>query len=154
MGVDRIELALGPGLIEQSELDRNIVKPAGCETAVEMPQSWNDHSNNRNLDVGAGVIEDEKIEAGPFGKRHAGLHLPARIELAEVRTEARSDRGMAAWDQIGIVVQSQWSNAVKSIRLPASHETDGHELVQLGERAQNGDPGIEVRAGAKLDIVP
>ena len=63
MGVDGIKLILGPGLVQQSELDRNVIKPAGCKTAVEMPQSWNDHSSNRYSDVGARVIENEEIVA-------------------------------------------------------------------------------------------
>jgi hypothetical protein len=36
MGVDRIELGLGPGPVQQSELDRNVIKPAGCETAINL----------------------------------------------------------------------------------------------------------------------
>jgi hypothetical protein len=61
MRVDRIELGLGPGPVQQSELDRNVIKPAACETAVEVSQSWNDHSSNGYSDVGARVIENEEI---------------------------------------------------------------------------------------------
>ena len=66
------------------------------------------------------------------------------------------DRRIAAWRQIGMVPQAQWSGAVEARFLagPASHETDGQELVELGQRAQQGNPGIEVRAGTELDIFP
>ena len=53
-----------------------------------------------------------------------------------------------------MVLQAQWSGAVEARFLsgPASHETDGQELVQLGQRAQQGDAAIKVRAGPELDI--
>jgi hypothetical protein len=38
--------------IQQSELYRNIVKPARSEAAIEMPQSRNDHSDDVDLNVG------------------------------------------------------------------------------------------------------
>ena len=84
MGVDRIEISLGPGLVQQSELDRNVIKPAGCETAVEMSQPWNNHSSNRYSDVGARMIENEEIVARSFGKQQAGLHLLTSVEVAEL----------------------------------------------------------------------
>ena len=84
MGVDRIEIGLGPGLVQQSELDRNVIKPAGCETAVEMSQPWNNHSSNRYSDVGARVIENEEIVACSVGNRHAGIYLLTSVEMAEL----------------------------------------------------------------------
>ena len=35
----------------------------------------------------------------------------------------------------------------------AAHEADGQKLIELGQRAQQGDARIEVRAGAELDIL-
>src|SRR5580704_10838890 len=84
VGVNRIELVLRQRRIAQSELYRNIVKPAGCETAIEMPQSRNDHSDDRDLDIGTRLIEDEEVEACSLGKAHAGGHLVTRIEMVEL----------------------------------------------------------------------
>ena len=85
MGVDRIELAFRYRLIPQSELDRNIVKPAGREAAVEMPQPRNGHANDRHLNVGAGVIENKEIMPRSLGDLDAGQHLLACVELTELR---------------------------------------------------------------------
>ena len=154
MGVNWIELVFRQRPVSQSELYRNIVKPARREAAIEMPHSRNDHSDDRDLDVGACLIEDEEIEARSLGEAHAGRHLLARVETAELRAEVRLDRRIAARRQIGMVLQAQWSGAVKARFLPgpAAHETDGQELVQLGQRTQQGDPRIEMRAGTELDI--
>ena len=127
MRVNRIELVFRQPRVTQSELDRNIVKPAGRETAIEVPQSRNDHSDDRDVDIGAGLIEDEEIEALPLGEAHAGGHLLARVETAELHAGARLDHRIVAWSQKGMVPQAQWSGAVKTIFLSgsASHETDG-----------------------------
>ena len=89
MGVNRIELVFLERPVAQSELYRNIVKPARREAAIEMPQSRNDHSDDRDLDVGTRLIEDEEIEARLLGEAHAGRHLLARVEMAELRAEVR-----------------------------------------------------------------
>ena len=88
MGVNWIELVFRQRPVPQSELDRNIVKPARREAAIEMPQSRNDHSDDRDVDVGTRLIEDEEVEARSLGEMHAGGHLLARIETAELRAEA------------------------------------------------------------------
>src|SRR5262249_62173140 len=85
LGMKRIELAFRQRLVSPSELDRDIVKPARCEAAIEMPQSRDDHSGDRDLDVGARLIEDEEIEARALGQGHAGGHLRARVEIAQTR---------------------------------------------------------------------
>src|ERR1700722_17426843 len=138
MGVSRIELVLRQRLVAQSELDRHIVKPAGREAAIEMPQSRNDHSDDRDLDVGAGLIEDEEVEALSLGKAHASGHLLARVEMAELRIGAQPGRRMADWRQEGMVPQVQRRGAVKArfLPAPASQQTDGQKLIQLGQRAQ------------------
>ena len=79
----RIELVFRKRPISQSKLYRDIVKPTRCEAAIEMPQSRHDHPDNRDLDVGAGLIEDEEIEALSLGEAHASHHLLAPIETAE-----------------------------------------------------------------------
>src|SRR5882672_4923342 len=153
--MERVELAFQQRLIPQSKLYRNIVKPAGCEAAIEMPQSWNDHSDDRDLDVGARLIENEEVEARLLGETHADAHLFVRSETAELRAEVQRSRAIVvAWRQERMVLQPEWSGAVKGrfVRLSASHETDGEELVQLRQRAQGGDSRVEVGAGPELDI--
>src|ERR1700732_1058885 len=131
MGVNRIELVFLERPVAQSELYRNIVKPARRETAIEMPQSRNDHSDDRDLDVGARLIEDEEVEARLLGEAHACRHLLARVEMAELRGDVRLDQRISAWRQVGMVPQAQWSGAVKARFLPgpAAHQTQGQELV-------------------------
>ena len=115
MGVNRIDFVFQHGPVAQSELDRNVVKPAGRETAIEMPQARNDHPDDRHLDVRARLIEDEEIEAGVFGELDAGDHLLTRIEAAELRAEVRANRRTFAWYQIWMILQAQRSDAIETV---------------------------------------
>src|SRR5262245_24375780 len=66
LGVKRVELIFRQRPVSPSKLDRNIVKATGTEAAVEMTQSRNDHSDDRDLDIRARLIEDKEIETrGP-----------------------------------------------------------------------------------------
>src|SRR5882757_4234789 len=112
LGVKRIELVFRQWPVSPSQLDRHIVKPARREAAIEMPQSRNDHPDDRDLDIGAGLIEHEEIEALTLGEVHAGGHLLARVEMAELRAEVGSDGRGAARRQIRIVLQPKWTGAV------------------------------------------
>src|SRR3984957_3514736 len=127
MGVNRIELVFRQGTVAQSELYRHIVKPAGREASIEMPQSRNDHADDRRLDVGARLIEDEEIEARLLREGDAGRHLFACVEMAKLRAELRSDHRIAARGQIEMVLQTQGSGSVKArfFPRPAAHETQG-----------------------------
>ena len=122
-----------------------------------MAQSWNNHSDDRNLDVGAGLIEDEEIEPLSFREMHAGARLLARVETPELRTKVRSDASSAARRQIGMVLQPKWRDAVvlpfvaRWPLIPRTHEADGEKLIELGHRAQHRNPRIEMRAGAEVD---
>src|ERR1700687_5885854 len=131
MGMNRIELVFKHRLVTPSELYRNIVKPARRETAIEMPQSRNDHSDDRDLDIRARLIEHEEIEAYSLGKAYASHHLLARVEMVELRAQARLDRRFVAWRQIRMVSQAQWSGAVKARFFPGptAHQTDRQELI-------------------------
>ena len=141
----RIELVFRQRPIAQSELDRDIVKPAGPKTAIEMPQPRNDHAHDRRLDVGTCLIEDEEIEARALGETHTGLHLLAGVELTEIGVETGPHNRSAARRQIGMVAQSEYRAAVMArlltrfpdlrVRTPAAHETDGQELIELGHCA-------------------
>ena len=104
MGENWIELAFRQRPVTQSELDRNIVKPAQREAAIEMSHSRNDHSDDWYLDVGARLIKDEKIEARLFGERHAGGHLLACVETAKLRAETRFGGRHVAWRQKGVAL--------------------------------------------------
>src|SRR5262249_26662720 len=68
LGMKRIELVFRQRLVSPSELDGDIEKTARREATVEMPQSRNDHSGDRDFDVGARLIEDEEIEARTLGE--------------------------------------------------------------------------------------
>jgi hypothetical protein len=87
LGVKRIEFVFRQRPVTQAKLDRNIVKPAGREAAIEVPQSRNDHSDDRYLDVGARLIKDEEVEAAALDEIHAGSHLLSRVETAESGAE-------------------------------------------------------------------
>ena len=92
--------------IPQSELDRNIVKPAGPKAAIEMPQAGNDHPDDRDLDVGPGLIEDEEIEARAPGDIDAGVDLVAGVvEQAGQGVRIGPRHRSAAWRQERIVLQ-------------------------------------------------
>jgi hypothetical protein len=69
--MERIELVFRQRPISQSELYRDVVKPARREAAIEVPQSRNNDPDNWNLDVGACLIEDEEIESLSLGEAHA-----------------------------------------------------------------------------------
>src|SRR5262245_62689721 len=49
MGVNRIDLVFQHRPVSPPELDRHVVEPAGCKAAIEMPQSRNDDSGDRDL---------------------------------------------------------------------------------------------------------
>src|ERR1700733_15446273 len=106
VGVNRIELVFLEGTVTQSELYRHIVKPAAREAPIEMTQSRNDHPDDRRLDVGTRLIEDEEIEARLLREGDAGDHLFARGEMAKLRAGFRSDHRVAARGQIGMVLQA------------------------------------------------
>ena len=126
-----IELGLRQWPLSKSELYRNIVKPARREAAIEMPHSRNDHSDDRDVDVGARLIEDEEIEPLSHGETHARGHLLVSVETVELRAEAWLDCRIVAWRQKVMVPQAHWSGAIKArfLSSPAPHETDGQELV-------------------------
>src|SRR6516164_9898348 len=155
MGMKRIEFGFWQRSVAQSELYRNIIKPARREAAIKMPHSRNDHPHNRNVDVRPCLIEDKEVPALPLGQTHAGTHLLARVETAHLRAKARLDRWIVAWSQKGMVLYAQRSGPIKARLLssPASsHEADGQELIQFGQRAEQGDSGIKVCAGPELDV--
>src|ERR1700751_1326970 len=110
--VERIELVLRQRSIAQFELYWNIVKPAGREAAIEMAQSRNNDPHDRNLDIRTRLIENEEIESMPFGKFHAGHHLLALVEFAEIRAKIRSNREPAIRRQIGMLPQIKRSGAI------------------------------------------
>src|SRR5665647_17404 len=153
MGEKRSEFVFLQRPVQQPEFDRNIVKPARSEAAIEMSQAGNDDPDDRHLDVGPALIEHEKIEARSPGDVDAGIYLLAR-RVEKTRLPAGAWLHRAARRQEGIVLQAQWSDAVEARFLAgsASHQADRQELVQLRQRTQHGNAGIEVRAGAELDV--
>src|ERR1700744_2428041 len=84
------ELALRQRPIKPSELDRNVVEPAGPEATIEMPQSRNDHASNRDLDVGPRLVEHEEVELHAPHDTQARFHLGTGIvETAELGIRTR-----------------------------------------------------------------
>src|SRR5262245_34113247 len=108
MGMNGIELVLRQRPVSQSELYRNIVKPARREAAIEMPHSRNDHSHHRDANVGARLIEHKEIKALLLGDAHASAHLLAYLETAKLRLGTQLEHRKVAWRQIGMVFQAQW----------------------------------------------
>src|SRR3974390_1249243 len=154
MGMKRIYFVFRQRSVAQSELNRNIIEPARREAAIEMPHSRNDYPHNWNVDVGARLIEDKEVEALPLGQTHAGNHLLARVETADLRAKARLDRWIVAWRQKGMVLYAQRRGPIKTrfLSSPAPHEADGKKLVQFGQCAEQSDSGIKMRAGSELDV--
>src|ERR1700693_2753706 len=153
---ERRKFAFRQRPIQPSELYRNIVKPARSEAAIEIPQCRNDHSDDLDRNGGPRLIEDEEIEAGSPGDVDAGVYLRTRIvDRAEFRAEARGGRRIANGRQEGIVLKTQRSDAVEArfFAGSASHQANRQELVQLRQRAQHGDAGIEMRARTELDVL-
>src|SRR4051795_11097345 len=107
MRVNRIELAFRRRPVAQPERYRNVIKPARRETAIEMPQPRNDHPRDRDIDVGARLIEDEEVEARAPDSLYAGRHLLARVETAERQAGAGLDRRTARRAQIGMILQAE-----------------------------------------------
>ncbi len=102
MRENRVEFVFRERPLTPSELYRNIVEPPGRETAVEVPQSGNDHSDDRNLDVGARLIEDKEIETLSLGNFHAGVHLLVRIETGRTsKSNPHSIAGLSLGDKKG-----------------------------------------------------
>ena len=79
MGEKRSEFVFLQRPVQQPEIDRNIVKPARSEAAIEMPQAGNDDPDDRHLDVGPALIEHKKIETRAPGDLDTGEGLFARV---------------------------------------------------------------------------
>ena len=75
--MSRIEIALSHRPVDPSQFDRNVVKPAGCKAAIEMPQARNEHANDGDLNVGPRLVEHEEIVARPGSDLDAGIDLIA-----------------------------------------------------------------------------
>src|SRR5271170_5848801 len=75
-----------------------------------MPQSGNDHAGNRDLDVGAGLVQDEEIEPKTFDQLDARPHLLAPIVLCEFRKPSPPEGSLAVGLQIGM--PAQWQRIV------------------------------------------
>src|SRR5258706_7178179 len=80
----RVEFVFFELPVKPSKFDRNIIEAAGGETAIEMPQPRNDHSDDRHFDVRPRLIEDEEVQALTLGNPDAGGHLLIRFETAEL----------------------------------------------------------------------
>src|SRR5215467_3430986 len=146
MGMKWIEFSFQQRPVPQPKLHRNVVKAARCESTIKMPHSRNDHSDDRYINVGTGLIENEKVEPLLLGKTDAGSHLLARAKAADLRVKIRLDRSFVAWRQKRMIAQTQRGGPIKArfFSGPTSHEANGQKLVQFGHRAEQRDPRIKV----------
>ena len=83
-GEKGIEIGLPHRPLAQTERDGRVVETTGPEATIEMPQSRNDHPDDRHVNVRARLIEDEEIMSSPRGELDAGQHLVAAVELREI----------------------------------------------------------------------
>ena len=109
---ERREFAFQPRAIQQSKPHGNIVKPARREAAIEMPQAWNEHANDRDLNVGPRLVEHEEIVTCLGRDLDTGIHLIARVVVNLKAGSRRNDR-IVAWDQERIIFQAQRIDTVK-----------------------------------------
>src|SRR6516164_722974 len=89
LGVKRIELAFRYWPVTPSELYGDIVKPAGSEAAVKVPQAWHNHAYNGDLDIRTRLIEDKEVKARSLDAVYACHDLLAFIETAKFRAQVR-----------------------------------------------------------------
>src|SRR5580704_7542003 len=153
--MQRIELALRHSLIKPPELDGYVVEPARRESPIEMPQPRHDDAGDRRADIGPRLIEGEKVEPFALGQVHTSHHLFACVEKAEFRIEIDLRGRTAVRQQVGMIRQPPWAGAVLAERalVAHTHEPDRQKLIELGERPQQRDPRIEMRAGSELDEI-
>src|SRR5262245_59413390 len=102
-----------------------------------MTQAGNEHSNDRNLDVGTCLVEDEEIVTRTGCDLDAGNDLVSRIGVELEARRWRDDRAIARYQE-RVVFQMQRRDTVEGRFLAArtGHHANGHELRQLGEGAQ------------------
>src|SRR6185369_2111341 len=122
---ERSELALQPRTIQQSKLQRNIVKPARREAAIEMPQAWDEHANNGDLYVGPRLVEHEEIVPCPGGDLDTGIHLIARV-VVDLKAGSRRNDRIVARDQERMIFQAQRIDTVERwlLAAAAAHHAD------------------------------
>src|SRR5215510_6999834 len=121
-----IELFFQQRSVPQSKLYRNVVKAARCKAAIKMPHPRNYHPDDRYIDVGTCLVENEKVEPLLLGQTDAGSHLLARAKGADLRAKVRLDRRFVAWRQKGMVAQTQRGRPIKArfFSSPPSHEAN------------------------------
>src|SRR4051812_38115295 len=126
----RIQLALRNRAVTKPDLDGNIVEPPGREAAIEVPHSGHDHPGDRHLDVRAGLVQYKEIEAHSFDEFDTGEHLCSVVEMAEIGPSGGRDRSIAAWQEVGVLVQPPRARAVRAwaLCIAACHQPDRKEL--------------------------
>src|SRR3984957_4810558 len=152
----RCQFVLRYGHVAQAKLDGNVVEAAGSKPAIEMPQTGNDDSGNRGFNIRSRLVENQKVEARLSCDLDAGIDLFAGItERSEFRTRddricrtavRQQERGVFQLEGRGVV-------GVRFFARSAIHQANRQELIELGQRAEQRDAAIEMRAGAKLDVL-
>src|SRR5215212_9069095 len=150
----RIQLALRNRVITKSDLDGNIVQPAGREATIEVPHSGDDHPDNGHPDVGPGLVQHDEIETLLLDELDAGDHLRSVVEMAEIGPGGGRDPSIVAWQEVGMLVQPPRARAVGAgaLRIAACHQTDRKELIELRDGPQRCNAGIKVCTGAEFEV--
>ena len=119
--MERIEIGFPQRPFAQTQFDRHVIEPPGGETAMDMPQSRNDHPDNGNIDVRPGLVENEEIQAKTPGKLDAGKHLLAPIEARKFLGSRAPGGRFAVRHYVGILAQGhrQRAAAARLIRSTA-----------------------------------
>src|SRR4029077_4666566 len=120
-----------------------------------MAQSWNDHADDRDVDIRTRLIEHKEIKILALGEIDTSHHLLAFVETTKLRTEVRLHLRAPARRQVGVIVQIKAIDILlrRQPRVASSHESDGQKLVHLGQRTQQRNACIEMRAGTVLDKI-
>ena len=95
-----IKLSFQQRSVPQSKPYRNIVKAARCEAAIKMPHPRNDHPDDRYVDVGTCLIENEKVEPLLSCELHTGEYLLALIQRGKAYTEVRPELRLSIRKQV------------------------------------------------------
>src|SRR5215470_7796557 len=84
-----VELDLVERMRLPAELDRDIVQPARGEAGPEVAQAGDDHLGREQAEIGPGLIDGQRLEAGPCSE--ADHMLDGCAELVD-RAARRPDR--------------------------------------------------------------
>src|SRR5580704_9405703 len=120
---------------------------------MERPQSRNDHPGDGDLEVRAGLVENEEIEPKTIRQLDARPYLLAPIEVREFREARPPDGSLAVRLQIGMPAQRQGIDVVlagATAFCPIGREP----RIEFAHRPERCQSWIEIRACREFDVFP